>query len=714
MQPPPRKVKESQQVKQLFSDQISKLQSKQHQDTELLEEIRLFTKQRAAIEKDYAQALQRLAVQHQKRDWQRGNSDSITSGSVFGVWRSIVDATAQVASARFSASEEYRSLTLHTSKSLRSAKDNRAKKGMEQLQRIQAELLDSLRELQSIKKNYHQLSLIAHTAKEKAADANARARKSEHGLFHFKSYKLITKVTTRLKECDNRLTEVRNQYLLTLAALRAHQQHYYSHDLASIMEQMDGSLYEELRGHFSRLCGTELDTCASTHSQHSQIWETLRKLTRERSVQQFLHESSAFSNPPEFSFQPAPRDQVCILQDEPATPDQSCLQREVRKWASKAAKDYKAIAHGERALELLQSRLKLLSGETSVSVEQKITEVQDTLRKAQLSRVKAEARLQLLSHSVLGTDVCVQQALDTAHEELERERRLSESRRSTGNAQEEDFELTELEEFEEADIFEDAASSAALCVYPSSCRVLYSYQACQSDELSVMEGEELQVVEDGDVEDWLKVCNSCGQVGYVPERYVQFLCLPAEDLTPLDVSFSSTSCHRETRASPGLARALYSYQGQSAEELSFQEGALIHLIRCKHGEVDDGFWEGELEGHVGLFPSLLVELLEDEAEEEEDEDEEQEEHLPTPTMPSCSPPVPLPLSTETSAVAVLALPGGAKDREQTPEPPGQSDQHTNPESNSPPSLSTPRLRPCRAPPPPPTLKTSCPIHKTLP
>ena len=35
----------------------------------------------------------------------------------------------------------------------------------------------------------------------------------------------------------------------------------------------------------------------------------------------------------------------------------------------------------------------------------------------------------------------------------------------------------------------------------------------------------------------------------------------------------------------GVARALYSYQAQSAEELSFQEGALIQLIRCRHAEV---------------------------------------------------------------------------------------------------------------------------------
>ncbi|XP_055080656.1 F-BAR and double SH3 domains protein 1-like [Periophthalmus magnuspinnatus] len=671
MQPTPSKVKEIQQVKQLFSDQLSKLQSKQHQDAELLEEIRLFTKQRAAIERDYAQALQRLAVQHQKKDWQRANSDYVTSGSVFGVWRSIVDATAQAASARLLASEDYRSLTLHTSKSLRNAKDNHAKKGVEQLQRIQAELLDSLRELQRIKKSYHQLSLIAHTAREKAANAHATARKSEHGLFNFKSHK-ITKMSARLKECDDRLTEVRNQYLLTLAALHAHQQHYYSHDLPTIMQQMDGSVYEELRGHFSRLCGTELDMCASTHSQYSHIWDMLRKVTRERSVQQFFQETSAFSNPPKFSFQPAPKDEVCVLQDLSCSPDQSCLQLEVKKWAAKAAKDYKIIAHGERALELLQSRLKLLSGETSASVEQKIAEVQDTLRKAQLSRSKAEARLQLLSHTVPETQDRVQQALHSSHLELERERKLSESRNAQVRQYEEDFELADLEEFEEEGaIFVDP--SAALCVCPSSCRVLYSYQACQSDELSVMEGEELQVLDDGDMEDWLKVCNSCGQVGYVPEHYVQFLCLPAEDTIPQVASFSSTSSTslRESQSSPGLARALYSYQAQSAEELSFQEGALIHLIRCKHGEVDDGFWKGALEGHVGLFPSLVVELLEDETEEEGEE----QEPLPTSTVSSSSPPVSLPLSAEPSVVAAYTPPSGVENIQHTPDPPEQPDLH---------------------------------------
>ncbi|XP_019126581.1 F-BAR and double SH3 domains protein 1 isoform X2 [Larimichthys crocea] len=724
MQPPPRKVKESQQVKLVFSEQLGKLQSKQHQDTELLEEIRSFSKQRAAIEKEYGQALQRLAVQYQKRDWQRGNTDAITSGSVFGMWRSVVDATAQSAASRLAATEEYRRLIGQSSRSLRNAKDIRTKRGLERLQRVQGEVVDALRELHRIKKSYHQLSHIASVAREKAGDAQTRARKSEHGIFHFKSglHKMAAKLSARLRECDDRLTEVRNEYLLALAAVNAHHQHYYSNDLPRIMEQMDGDVYEDLRSHFTLLCGTEMDTCLTIHKQYSRIWESVAKVTRERNVLQFLQESVSFSKTTEFTFQPAPRDKsskkvsrlhhqvkVSALREVCAAEAEGCLVKEAKKWATKAAKDYKIITHGERALQTLESRLKLLSGETGLSVEQKIAEVQDSVRKAKLSRVKAEARLALLSDSVSGIELWLHNAMNQAEEELERERRLSEQRKSTEDFSEDEFELTDFEDYddENGDIFADPVSASGVCVYPAACRVIYSYQASQSDELSIMEGEELQVIEDGDMEDWLKVCNSCGQVGYVPERYVQFLCLPVEDTTQLDSSFSSTSSigNKERATSRGVARALYSYQAQSAEELSFQEGALIHLIRCRHGEVDDGFWEGELNGHIGVFPSLVVEILHDEGEEEE---EDEEEPLPTPTMPCFSPPITSPSNPGCSSALSATPPSGVEDKQQGfPQRVGDVTIETGSSSHNSPDLSSsPRPRPCRAPPPPPTQKPS--------
>ncbi|KAM4732994.1 F-BAR and double SH3 domains protein 1-like isoform 1-T1 [Anableps anableps] len=708
MQPPPRKVKESQQVKLLFSEQLSKLQSKQHQDTELLEEIRSFSKQRAALEKEYGQALQRLAIQYQKRDWQRGNTDTVISGSVFGVWRSVVDATAQAATSRLAAAEEYRRLFGQASKSIHNAKEIRAKRGLEQLQRVQGEVVDALRELHRVKKSYHHLSHIASMAREKAADAQTRARKSEHGIFHFKSgqHKMTAKLSARLKECEDRLNEARNEYLLTLAAVNSHHQHYHTKDLPLLMEQMDGDVYDDVRHHFTQLCGTEMDTCLASHKQFSRIWDSVAKVTRERNVQQFLQESISFRKTSDFIFQPGLRDMMSALQDMQGSEGESCLVKEAKKWAAKAAKDYKIATHGERALEMLESRQKLLSGETGVSVEQKIAEIQETVRKAKLSRVKAEARLALLSHSVTGIEQWLHNAMNQAEEELERERRLSEQRRSTEEFSEDEFELTDFEDYddENGDIFADPALASQRCVYPAACKVVYSYQASQSDELSITEGEELHVIEDGDVEDWLKVCNSCGQVGYIPEHYVQFLCLPAENTAQLDSSFSSSSSAgiKERAGSTGVAKALYSYQAQSAEELSFQEGALIRLIRCPHGEVDDGFWEGELDGQIGVFPSLLVELLHH---EEEEEEKEEKEPVHTATIPPCSTPIPIPSASGGGSANTTTLPGGVEDKQQSVHIEESKIAEAEAKCQTPPEFPSDRLRPCRAPPPPPTSST---------
>lgn len=84
-----------------------------------------------------------------------------------------------------------------------------------------------------------------------------------------------------------------------------------------------------------------------------------------------------------------------------------------------------------------------------------------------------------------------------------------------------------------------------------------------------------------------------------------------------------------------LARALYSYTGQSTEELSFPEGALIRLLPRAQDGVDDGFWRGEFGGHVGVFPSLLVEELLGPLGQPESSDPEQV-RLPFPGAPGTS------------------------------------------------------------------------------
>ena len=64
-----------------------------------------------------------------------------------------------------------------------------------------------------------------------------------------------------------------------------------------------------------------------------------------------------------------------------------------------------------------------------------------------------------------------------------------------------------------------------------------------------------------------------------------------------------------TGAGDILLQALYDYTAQFDGELSFQEGAIIKLLRTDENGVDDGWWEGSYRGKVGVFPSLVVETI---------------------------------------------------------------------------------------------------------
>ena len=79
-------------------------------------------------------------------------------------------------------------------------------------------------------------------------------------------------------------------------------------------------------------------------------------------------------------------------------------------------------------------------------------------------------------------------------------------------------------------------------------------------------------------------------------------------------------------------RALYDYEGQTDEELTFPEGAVIRLL-SRDTQTDDGSWEGEFSGRAGVFPSVLVEELTEDGGNGADP-RAGAAHTATPTLPS--------------------------------------------------------------------------------
>ncbi|XP_042636648.1 F-BAR and double SH3 domains protein 1 [Orycteropus afer afer] len=673
MQPPPRKMKPAQEVKLRFLEQLSILQTRQQREADLLEDIRSYSKQRAAIERDYGQALQKLAGPFLKREGHR--SGEMDSRTVFGAWRCLLDATVAGGQARLQASDRYRDLAGGTG---RSAKEQVLRKGTDNLQRAQSEVLQSVRELSRSRKLYGQRERVWALAQEKAADVQARLNRSDHGIFHTRTslQKLSTKLSVQSAHYSQQLRAARNEYLLNLVATNAHLDHYYQEELPALLKALVSELLEHLRDPLTLLSHTELEAAEMALDHARKGGQATSEVSWEQDLKLFLQEPGVFSPTAPQQFQPAGTDQVCALELEGGAGD-SGLEKEVQRWTSRAARDYKIQNHGHWVLQRLEKRRQQAPEREAPGIEQRLQEVRESIRRAQVSQVKGAARLALLQGAGLDVQCWLKPAMTQAQEEVEQERRVSEARLSQRDLSPtaEDAELSDFEECEEAgELFEEPVPPALTTrPLPCSAHVVFGYQAGHEDELTIKEGEWLEVIEEGDADEWVKARNQHGEIGFVPERYLNFpdLSLPERGHDSNNPSGAEPTAF--------LARALYSYTGQSAEELSFPEGALIRLLPRAQDGVDDGFWRGEFGGQVGVFPSLLVEELLGPPGPLEPSDPEQT--LPSPSPPSFSPPAP---TSALDGPPVPVLPG-----DQLSDCPGPLD------------LMAPRIRPMRPPPPPP-------------
>ncbi|NXX75838.1 FCSD1 protein, partial [Urocolius indicus] len=653
---------------------------------------RSYSKQRATIDREYGQALQRLASQFVKRDWQRGRGEAGDSRSAVAVWRCVIEGTAHAGQLRVGAAESYRAVATEAA---RRSKERMLKKGMERLQKAQAELLETVKELDKAKKQFNHLQHSSEVAKDKAADVEARLRRSDRGIFHTKAslQKLSAKFSARLAEHSRQLTGVHNEYSFALASATAHLQHYQRVELPAAIQALDGDLYERLREHLLMLSQTEAETCRAAWDWFQGVAEASALVCREQDLVLFLQEHPAFALAPERHLQLAGPEEVCLLPPGDDDDDGASLEKETRRWATRVARDRKNKAHNEEVLQRLEGRRQQVPEAEAAALERRMEEARENIRKAEVSRVKAEARLALLRAAGLDVDAWLAGAV-----------------MGTGEEAPAGLDPAEFDDYEDSDELDEADEPGPTArTYPYTCRVIFGYQVraqppalpraaphslpepspcpllqgCQADELSISQGEELDVIEDGDAEEWVKARNKAGQVGYVPEKYL--LCLGSEagagagppGPSALQRQLSSIMA-AELVLEPGawLVRALYDYEGQSPEELSFPEGAIIRVLPRAPADVDDGFWTGDFNGRVGVFPSLVVEELtggQGTAGQE----------LPSPSPPPFSPP---------SLVAPSPSPETAL---------GGCRQDGTGSGQSSPDLAATRLRPLRAPPPPP-------------
>lgn len=767
MQPPPRKVKITQELKHTQAEQLSRLNVKHQTDCDLLEDLRTYSQKKAVIEKDYAQALQKLASQYLKRDWPGVQSEEQKDyKNVCTVWKAYLEGVVKVTQSRISGCDSYRNRVSEPIKTFRVHKEQQLKKSIEQLTRIQAELQDTVKDLTKSRKKYQEAEQMAQAVREKA-DMEAKSK-----LSLFQSRSSLKRASVKLKakknECNSKATHARNDYLLTLAAANAHQGRYYETDLISCIKILDGSVYDHMKGYLVSLCQVELEASHTVQDTFNFLLEKSTGVIQDFHQELFIQENPVLQKGSLFQFQPCENDSVIQLQKETGTAEEHSLNKEARKWATRVAREHKNIIHNQRTLSDCEGPPQ--QEQNSSELELKMEEAKESIRKAETVKLKAEARLNLLRDVGVAVDTWMKSAMNQVMEELENERWATLTTHDASLSSTADLDREDDEETEDTETLDDSSSSpsSTLRNYPLTCKVLYSYQASQPDELTIEEQEVLEVIDDGDMEDWVKARNRAGQVGYVPEKYLQLpssnsLLSMLQSLAALETRSHSSSNSTEQEPEPApepvpepvpeqapepvpehdptspngdnsvnFAKALYDYEAQTEDELSFPEGAIIRILN-KDNQEDDGFWEGEFNGSVGVFPAVLVEDLAGSNGEDTHRSMEPQvspssqgrpprplsmtQHQPT----ACSSPIssplqtptltsPLSLSTPTSASASpLQSPRSLNGYHRPAPGPPKSSSHSHSHNSTPPPKypadgGPGTLRPVRAAPPPPPSK----------
>lgn len=134
----------------------------------------------------------------------------------------------------------------------------------------------------------------------------------------------------------------------------------------------------------------------------------------------------------------------------------------------------------------------------------------------------------------------------------------------------------------------------------SKAKVLYAYEAAGDDEISLLAGDILEIIEEDDGSGWTTLRSGAKQ-GLAPTSYLEIT------REQLEKKKGPSVAPKRGAKKVQYVEALYDYAADEDNELAIQAGDRIVLIQ---DDTDGSGWtEGELDGRRGLFPTSYVKKI---------------------------------------------------------------------------------------------------------
>ena len=638
-----------------LDDQCTKLSHKFNFDLELMEDLKSFTKHKAALDKDYSQKLSGLVTQFSQK---LPNDKGFPEGeehSLIDVWKIILEACRSLAEGMGKISEVLTNDVCNVIRSKKRARETCFKKGQEQANQMAAELMTSAKELSKSQRNYNEAEKDAGEVRQKFSLIEAKQRGGRTSMFETHSHleKNFSKTKRKIITTERRTTDSRNEYLMLIEAFNSHANQYQFTYMRGLYKDLSISYFREMRDHMITVGRACVETFDDLKSQFLNALNATNKTKAQFEVELFLSDNPIFTNSLNCEFEPYNNDQVHTLSKEYGS--YSVLTKSLQNMTIQVVQEQDRIAQKEKAIQGLNSVMEAYTRtpefgteEAFLEAEQKLEMMKREIRHSEITILRYESKLILLSNLGLDVEKSRRSALElsrnhssktasretktlTSHSLAALTNNANQDRNSfldptpsllvshpsglglgCNNNNEDTWSpvMNHSASFMEVSSSDDEMSEADNSSAKKMATVLYSFQATTEEDISIVEGEIVEIKEEED-NGWCWGVNLKGDEGYFPSSYVQLVSRPS---TPGSVTSSASIPSLHTQGSTTSAqsrclkvRSICCYDASENDELSFPEGILIQVV----SKEDEDWWTGTFNGKTGVFPAVAVTENED-------------------------------------------------------------------------------------------------------
>ncbi|KPM08398.1 SH3 domain containing protein 5 [Sarcoptes scabiei] len=487
------------------------------------------------------------------------------------------------------------------------------------------EIISSVNEIDKTRKLYFEEE---HLAKQ-ARDKEEKIKKRKTGIFaSFTSLQNKKERTSAHREAsDIQSTQARNDYLMALAAGNAHLEHYFNQDLVNLMLTIDDNVLDKCRSFMINLLHLEKDVANNWWTVIEKTINLLDKTSTDHTNSIFLRDSnsSCLTDCLLYEFQPCDNDSIDHISLEHNA--DIALRNEGQKWFTWFSKECRNLNRLSAQLIRLQAlstqgqKTVDLPGVGQVDIENRIDEIRQQLRKCEISKTKAKARLQIIKESgaeiddFIGFEAQVsqeikQQSLDVdamnlplsrtssmrSHAEVESRISKNETENSYQNEirPESSSSIEQLDSPDREALQPNASGENTTPVPTSSSIGLFSHSGLQPqswsyDPTQAWEDEPIatstntetgidNAYQDQEMKAFSDDSYQQDTMQHQPQLSGHIDHSMEEMLPPMPTPDGFTLIGKQ-------CMALYSYQAQNDDELSFQEQDILHVINA-----DDRDW----------------------------------------------------------------------------------------------------------------------------